>query len=96
MAGLGYAAVVQARAAASGSDFMLALFYRPDRLRLAWSEERSRALLAALEVTAEGPARGQVGGRAAHRCRRLPDVCLAMSWWPGLMPLGSSERGNKQ
>ncbi|EFN59287.1 hypothetical protein CHLNCDRAFT_137627 [Chlorella variabilis] len=60
MASLGYTAVVQARAAATGSDFMLALFYRQGKLRLAWSKERSRVLLAALEVVEPGPAEGQV------------------------------------
>ncbi|KAL4424801.1 hypothetical protein ABPG77_000841 [Micractinium sp. CCAP 211/92] len=60
MASLGYAAVVQARAAANGSDFMLALFYRPQKLRLVWHEERSRVLLACLAVEAEGPAQGQM------------------------------------
>ena len=68
MASLGYAAAAQAKAAAGGSDFMLAIFYRPDRLRLVWQEERSRVLLAALQCVAEGPAQGQVGG-GAHACR---------------------------
>jgi hypothetical protein len=68
MASLGYAAAAQAKAAAGGSDFMLAIFYRPDRLRLVWQEERSRVLLAALQCGAEGPAQGQVGG-GAHACR---------------------------
>lgn len=40
---------------------MLALFYRPAKLRLVWHEQRSRVLLACLAVQAEGPARGQVG-----------------------------------
>ncbi|KAI3433865.1 hypothetical protein D9Q98_003668 [Chlorella vulgaris] len=60
MAARGYAAVVQMRAAASGNDFMLALFYRSSKLQLAWTEERSRALLVALQVTAAGPAHGQM------------------------------------
>lgn len=60
MASLGYATVVQARAAAHGSDFMLAIFYRPEKLQLVWHEERSRVLLAGLTVLAEGPAQGQV------------------------------------
>lgn len=55
---------LQARAAANGSDFMLALFYRPQKLRLVWHEERSRVLLACLAVEAEGPAQGQVCLRA--------------------------------
>jgi hypothetical protein len=62
MAARGYAAVVQMRAAASGNDFMLALFYRSSKLQLAWTEERSRALLVALQVTAAGSAQGQVTG----------------------------------
>jgi hypothetical protein len=62
MASLGYAAAAQAKAAAGGSEFMLAIFYRQDMLRLVWQEERSRVLLAALQRTGEGPAQGQVGG----------------------------------
>ncbi|PSC75824.1 molecular chaperone [Micractinium conductrix] len=60
MASLGYAAVVQARSAAAGNDFMLALFYRETKLQLIWWEERSRVLLVALAVVEPGPARGQV------------------------------------
>ena len=45
---------------------MLAIFYRQDRLRLVWQEERSRVLLAALQCTGEGPAQGQVGGGGGH------------------------------
>ena len=71
MASLGYTAVVQARAAATGSDFMLALFYRQGKLRLAWSEERSRVLLAALEVVEPGPAEGQVGREASMQAAWL-------------------------
>jgi hypothetical protein len=64
MASLGYAAIAQTRAAASGNDFMLATFYKASKLRLAWGEERSRALLAAFEVVEQGPAHGQVCARA--------------------------------
>lgn len=90
MAALGYAAVVQARAAAAGSDFMLAVFYRADRLRLAWSEERSRALLVALEVSAEGPTRGQVGGKGGCFCGLVWPVAPALH--AAAMPGSSGSR----
>ena len=80
MAGRGYGAVVQTRAAAAGNDFMLVLFYRAAKWRCLWQEERSRVLLAALQrivQPGEAPGRVGLGGRGGWvGGRRVEVVCL--------------------
>lgn len=96
MAGLGYLGIPQARAAAGGSDFMLALFFRPVRLLCCmfalFAASRCRCIALLCVVEGQGFRRAARKCTAAACCRRLPWVCAgplppaaactpAFMWW---------------